>query len=426
MQYADALHIIRETALKQIAETETVLVEKAYARVCAENVVSEIQLPPFTNSAVDGFAIAHGFSRTATTSAPIKFKISGPLFPGEVPKASTPAGVAWEVTTGAPVPLDCDACAKVEDTLVDGRSVYIQLPLQKNENLRFAGSDFTHGTRVISRGEKIRSEHLMALASVGRATVEVFKKPKILLLSTGKELIEPGAPLKDGEIYNSTRVFLKTSLENLGADVEIGPTMSDEPAVFTSFMRQMLRNPPDLLITTGAVSMGSADFVRPALEELGAQIIFHRVNVRPGKPLLFAKFEKSATCAREFVAFGLPGNPVSGVVGTRFFIETFLRTRQQQEIEKPFRAKLAAPFSKPNDLRCFFKAQLVIDDGEARVHLMKGQPSHMVRPLLQSSVWAVLREGVASFAKDDLVDVFIQESLPYDFSASQGAQGDFV
>lgn len=411
MQYSEALNIIREVAQSALPAHERVPVTKACGRVVAEGVVSEITLPPFTNSAVDGFALPFAVSNGATASRPVRLKIAGTLFPGEVPREATPAGHAWRIMTGAPVPLDCNACAKVEDTSHSENEVQLRAPLARNENLRFKGTDYDRGTRVVSRGERLRPEHLMALASVGRTEVEVFKKPRVLLISTGKELVEPGTPLKSGEIYNSTRSFLATALEQGGCDVEIAPTMHDEPRVFLEFMRA--QNPFDVVVTTGAVSMGTADFVRPALEELGARVLFHRVDIRPGKPILFAQLGRT-------VFFGLPGNPVSGVVGMRFFIDPFLRARTTQAFEKPFRAKLAGDFSKPRDLRCFFKAQLTIDDGEAKIHLMKGQPSYMVRPLLQSSVWAVLSEGLDAWKAGDLVEVYPQESTPHDLTSAHG------
>lgn len=431
MQYVDTLNILRETALAHLVKTEEILVANAHGRIAASDVASELTLPPFTNSAVDGFAIPYEVSLNATPAVPVRLKIAGTLFPGEIPQEKTPAGCAWEIMTGAPVPKDCTACAKVEDTIVEtedglvenaravprkSKSVSFKSPLAKNENLRFAGTDFDHGTRVISTGETIRPSHLMALSSVGVTKIKVFKKPKVLLLSTGKELVEPGQPLKTGEIYNSTRIFLKTALEELGCEVEIGPTIADEAQDFIEFMKPVLKSPPDILVTTGAVSMGSADFIRPAIEELDGKVLFHRVDIRPGKPILFAAF-------KDFVAFGLPGNPISGVVGARFFIAPYLKMLTRQKPERAFTAKLANGFKKPSDLRCFFKAQLVVENGDARVHLMKGQPSYMVRPLLQSSVWAVLKEGVSDIAKDDLVEVYTEDSMPYDFST---AEGDFA
>ncbi len=417
MRYAEALNILKEIPLK--IESEEISVELALGRVMSEDVVTSMTLPPFTNSAVDGFAIAHSGS---------VFRIAGTLFPGETPREKTPEGHAFEIMTGAPIPKDCFACAKVEDVIVEtalgpvenarfvpgALGVKLKNPLRRDENLRFAGADYAPGTRIVSCGEKLRAAQLMALVSNGITRVKVFKRPRVLLISTGKEIVEPGHELKPGEIYNSTRIYLQNALESLGCSVEIAPTMADETSAFLSFMRGALKHAPDVIVTTGAVSMGSADFIRPALEELGAQILFHRVDIRPGKPILFARLGETAV-------FGLPGNPVSGVVGCRFFIEPFLRSVMGREREKPFTARLANDMKKPSDLRCFFKAQLEINDGEARVHLLNGQPSYMVRPLLQSSVWAVLREDQSDFAQGDVVEVYTEEAshltqVPGDFA----------
>jgi molybdopterin molybdotransferase len=409
MRYAEALNILREIPLK--IESEEISVELALGRVMSEDVVTSMTLPPFTNSAVDGFAIAH--SGTV-------FRIAGTLFPGETPRESTPPGHAFEIMTGAPIPKDCFACAKIEDVIVEtalgpvenarfvpgSLGVKLKSPLRRDENLRFAGTDYAPGTRIVSRGDRLRASHLMALVSNGITRIKVYKRPRVLLISTGKEIVEPGHQLKPGEIYNSTRIYLQNTLESFGCSVEIAPTMADDTQVFLSFVRGVMKHPPDVIVTTGAVSMGSADFIRPALEELGAKVLFHRVDIRPGRPILFAKLENT-------VVFGLPGNPVSGVVGARFFIEPFLRSILGRSVEKPFTARLAGDFKKPSDLRGFFKAQLEIVNGEARIHLLNGQPSYMVRPLLQSSVWAVLREDVSEFGVGDLVEVYTEEASSF-------------
>ena len=407
LKFDEALKIIRARAMRHPAETESVSLNEAHARVCATTYASLLMLPPFTNSSVDGFAFRASASAFATPATPVSLRVVGTLYPGETPKFETPEGCAWEIMTGAPVPLDCDACVKVEDTVKthEAQTVTLKAPLSENENLRFAGTDFQIGTEIVQAGHVLRPEHLMALAATGHSRVTVYKKTKVLLVSTGKEIVEPGESLKPGEIYNSTQTYLASALQALGCEVELGPTMADDAAVFLRFLRDTLKNPPDILMTTGAVSMGKADFVKPALREIGAQILFHKVAIRPGKPLLFAEAQAGD---KTMTIVGLPGNPVSGVIGVRFFVDEFLRARENRAAEKPIQAKLTAGYKKPTDLRCFLKAQLEFENSDVTVRILDGQPSHMVRPLLVASAWAVIPEGAAQASAHQLVDVYFQ------------------
>lgn len=402
MRYAEALGVLRETALAQMTavkaadQTELVSLTAARGRVCAKDILSQVDLPPFTNSAIDGFAL------TKDALAKGSMKVAGALYPGETPKSETPSGSVWEIMTGAPVPLDAVACVKIEDTKVDREKgiVDFQPEAQLNDFFRLAGSDFAKGDLVLKAGDTIRPENQMALASTGSSTVEVKKKMRVLLIATGKELVEPGRELKPGQIYNSTQVYLAEALKDFGCDVELGPTIADEPEVFARVLAKMDH---DLLVTTGAVSMGQADFIPGELKAAGFNILFHRLDIKPGRPLLFGTRGTTSV-------FGLPGNPVSGVVGLRFFIEAYLRTRLGRAPEQPLKLKLKSGYRKPKNLRAFLKAHLVSEAGDLRVEISNGQPSHMIQSLTKSSVWAVLPEDSDSFEPESLVDVYFQNS----------------
>ena len=410
MQYAEAIKILQETASAHALSTEVCALENLVGRVSAETVRSPLTIPPFDNAAIDGFALR----AELTGDAPTKLMVCGRLFPGETPPALTPQGQAWEIMTGAPVPRDCNACIKIEDVEVqrDARgqavTVTIKQRLKPHDNIREAGGDFKIGDEGLRLGEVIRAEHLMALASFNKTQHKVFRKPRIVIAPTGKELIEPGQALQLGQIVNSTRPYLQAILQELGAEVAIAPTIPDDKDVFVAFLRKIMVDPPDLLLTTGAVSMGQADFVRPALEEISAQILFHRVDIRPGKPILFAEIKKGAT--KPFVMFGLPGNPVSSVVGSRFFIEPFLRACWRQNPEAGFEAKLSHDFKKPKGLRCFFKAQTAFVGGECNITLSQNQSSSMVQPLLHATAWAVLPEDEERLKAGDIVRFYLQDA----------------
>ncbi len=416
MRYADALDTLSERAAAHSLESEHVSLSQAVGRRASRDHVSTLTIPPFHNSGVDGYCFASGLVREASSEAPVRFQIAGTLFPGAVPPETTPHGFAWEIMTGAPFPQDCDCAVKVEDTPAernaDGRvaSISITAAVPTRENLRAAGDDFAPGQRIVARAEKVRAEHLLGLASNGYSEVEVFKRPRVTVVPTGAELVSVGEQLKPGQIYNSSLPYLVAALSSLGCDVETKPILRDDPQAFEHLLKDLKKSPPSILITTGAVSMGKADFVRAGLEAQGASIDFHRVDIRPGKPILFAHFDQSATKAPSFVAFGLPGNPVSTVVGVRFFIEPYLRALFKLEPEKPLVARVANAYRKPAALRCFLKAKYEVKDLVPMATILSGQPSFMTRPLLDASAWAVVPEGVSETSPSHLIEIFPQTS----------------
>ncbi|RYZ71402.1 MAG: molybdopterin molybdenumtransferase MoeA, partial [Proteobacteria bacterium] len=275
MLYADALALLSESAKANPLSVERVDFSECLGRRVSRDIQATLTIPPFDNSAVDGYCFSSDAVSSADQEKPIQLSIVGTLFPGDTPPSLTPLGSAWEIMTGAPFPLDCDCSVKVEDTAANKNSsgqvtsVSIKASVASGDNVRKAGADFSPGTVVISRGEKIRPEHLMALASNGIQTVEVFRKARVVIVPTGAELVPVGQRLEPGQIYNSTQPYLIAALSAMGCKVEAKPIVRDEPEQFELILKELESNPPDLLITTGAVSMGKADFVRPSLEKAG-------------------------------------------------------------------------------------------------------------------------------------------------------------
>jgi molybdopterin molybdotransferase len=308
--------------------------------------------------------------------------------------------------TGAPLPIGYDAVIKVEEVKKFSRdgNTYIQIEKNLNyfENVRNEGGDFKKGNVVLKKNEKITEAHLMAMASLGITSVEVYARPKVVLISTGNELVEPGSIITPGKIRNSTGVYLTAVLRKLGCDVEYCGIIADETKYFFEKIKEILKNPPDIIISTGAVSMGKYDFITSAIKDLGADIYFHKVAIRPGKPLLFAKFPNEKT-----MFFGLPGNPVSSSVGIRFFIVPFLRESFGIKSEKPIRAKLINHFKKPEGLRCFFKSKLSLSKQEnPEVEILEGQASFIVQSLTKANAWVVLEESGSAVSMGDWLDVY--------------------
>ena len=409
--YSEALQLIRKVALEVSSgtrRTKRVSLSKALGRVAAEDVLSREMLPALSNSAVDGFAVRSHETRGASLDNPLTFPVVGSVVAGDVPPelGVAPKFSAWEIMTGAPFPQGFDASVKIEDVQVkrDGTGKPLSIEISQEsayeDYLRPAGEDFQIGTSVVKAGTQITAEHIMALSALGFAEVEVQRKLHVALISTGKEIVDHGAELQPGQIRNSTAPYLMSALEQLGLKLTTHVNVGDDPADFFRELGRCIEDAPDMIITTGAVSMGKHDFIPSVLRDYGAEILFHQVAIRPGKPILFAKMSKGP------VVFGLPGNPVSSVVGLRFFVEPFLRAWSGRKLEHPLRAKLRSSVRKVEGLQCFFKAQVEMGEGDPHVTVLAGQPSFMIRPLLESSAWAVLPQAGKEISAGEWVDVY--------------------
>lgn len=404
MAYDGASAVLRELGAARRLGVERVPLVEAVGRVVARAVKSRARVPPFDNSAMDGFALRAAWVAEASREAPVVVPLAGAVFAGDAPRRAPAARAAVEVMTGAPMPAGFDAVVKVEDVAVDraaGR-LTISSPVARGAHLRRAGEDFTPGQPALAVGARLAAEHLLALAAIGVREVEVVRRPRVVVLSTGKELVPHGtAKLRPGQIRNSTAPFLEAAFAQRGAEVRDLGVVADDVPHFTRVLKRALKTKPDLIITTGAVSVGRADFVAEALRALGAEVLFHTVAIRPGKPLLCARFAKGP------VVLGLPGNPVATAVGVRFFADVLLRALAGRAPEPPRFATLEAATRKPPGLRCFFKGRLSHDGGSVRV--LEGQASFMVSPLLEADCWVELPEAGGEVAGGATVRVHALE-----------------
>ncbi|MCC7259484.1 MAG: molybdopterin molybdotransferase MoeA [Alphaproteobacteria bacterium] len=397
--YEDALHILRNEAA--LLAPVTVPLADAAGLVTAEPIASAAQVPSFANSAMDGFAV----HSADTLRVPATLPVRGSTVAGDA--LASGAGGAWEIMTGAPVPDGYDAVVKIEDVTVtrrnaEGRPLEISLtaPVERGNNIRSAGEDFQPDDAVVQAGTRIGAMQIMALAAVGVEKLRVHPHPRVTVFSTGKELVDDAAiPLQPGQIRNSNAPYLLAALRERGAQATYAGIIHDEPEVFEARVREVLAA-SDVIISTGAVSAGRHDFIPDSLRNLGATIHFHKVAIRPGKPVLYARFPNGTHY------FGLPGNPISAVVGLRFFVEPLLRRMTGQDGESFPLATLANDVKKKTDLRFFQKAVASIEaNGMLCVRLLDGQESFKIHPLLEANCWAILPEGKEKFAAGDRVPI---------------------
>jgi molybdopterin molybdotransferase len=301
--------------------------------------------------------------------------------------------------TGAPIPAGCDAVVPVEQarSIDGGRAVEILHTPNEGDFIRRVGHDFSSGAQICPAGTRLSPRHLMALAAVGVSTVPVRRKPRIALIATGKELVSPDKPLGPGQIRDASSSYLAAECSRLGFDFKSYGVSADDAGAFSAHMDRVLSDGCDVILTTGAVSMGDADFIPETLKDMGAKTIFHKVAIKPGRPILFAEFPKGP-----FV-FGLPGNPVSSVVGMKFFVEPCLREMLGRPEESPIRCRLSSRVDKPEKLRCFFKARR---RHVGSVEILPAQASFQIHSLLSADCWAVLPEEGDHMKAGAEIDVY--------------------
>lgn len=393
ISYAQALHHLLASA--QPLPAETVPLELAEGRTLAVAVSSTQALPPFNNSAMDGFALRAAGEVVAAGST---FEVQGWQAAGDA-VAEGGAG-AWEIMTGARMPEGLDSVVPVEQVEIleadGGRPLRIRLreALKPGQHVRRRGQDVEQGEAVLAAGAVLDINALTLLQAIGTASVPVRQQPRVAVIATGKELVsDAGQALESGQIRDSNRPYLIRRLKAAGGEVVWQGVVGDEIVAFTRALEEALRAGARVLVSTGAVSQGRYDFIPDALRACGAQIVFHKVAIRPGKPVLFARLPCGA------LYFGLPGNPVSAAVGQRFFVEPVLRRLLGLADEPALQLPLQADVRKPPGLRTHVRARVEADaTGRLSVRVLGGQESFRLKTTLQANAWAVLEDegGLAS------------------------------
>ena len=296
-------------------KTETIDLEDSVGRVLAEKVVADMDLPPFNRSQMDGFAV----KSKDTKDALVSLKIIGESVAGKGFNGRINAGETVRIMTGARLPKGADAVQKVELTEENDGFVEIVEAAKSGQNINSFASEIRRGAKIFGEGEIITEQMIAAIASFGYAKIEVFRRPKIAILSTGSEIVGIAETPRRDQIRNSNSIMLKIFAEKYG-DSESLPIVKDDVASLTAGIENALKN-YDVLITTGGVSVGDYDFTKTVLRDLGAEIFFEKISLKPGKPTVFAKH-------RNCLVFGLPGNPVSSAVTFYLFARTAILRMQ--------------------------------------------------------------------------------------------------
>jgi molybdopterin molybdotransferase len=344
--------------------SEPVRIAEGAGRVLAEDARSTVDLPPFPSSAMDGYAVR-------SVDLPGTLRVVGESAAG-VPFAETlGAGDAVAISTGAVVPTGADAVAPVEIVVKRDNVVEIESGVEIGASIRPLGGDVGAGDVVVPAGTRLSPASLAGLAAAGVESVPCSRRPRVTILATGSELVPPGDPLERGQIYESNTLMLAAALAIAGAEIVSAPAVRDDEASLREALERGLES--DVLVTSGGVSVGEHDLVREVERELGVEESFWRVAIKPGKPLAFGT-------RGDKLVFGLPGNPVSALVGAELFVKPALRALQgiPEPLPRFEPGRLGTDLRRNSERDEFLRAR-TCNDGDATVlEPLRGQESHMI------------------------------------------------
>jgi len=284
----------------------------------------------------------------------------------------------------------------------DRKFILINKKIKKNQHVRYAGSDYKKNDLIIKKGTIIQPSHILAFKTLGITSIKLKMKPNILFFSTGNE-ISNNKDIVDWKVRNSNSHYIRSLSENFLFNFIDGGILRDkDEKLFKKKLQKSFKSKIDIIITSGAVSAGKHDFVPSVIKKFKLSNHFKGVAIRPGKPILFAKFNKI-----EKALFGLPGNPMSSSACFRFFVYPYILDILGAKNEKPFKAKLKNHFSKKKKLIRFLKAKLsTTKDGKLEIQVLKGQESFRIKSFVESNVWGVFNDGQSNFKKGELIDCY--------------------
>ena len=369
--------------------SERVPLAAAAGRVLAEDVRARVDLPPFRSSAMDGFAVraedTPGTLRVALRIAAGR-PTGRPLAPRET----------MGISTGGVVPDGADTVVPIEAVVEKDNSVRFPDAVERGANVRPAGGDVRAGRRVLAAGTTVSAAHLGAAAAAGAAELTCFRRPRVAILSTGTELQRPGEELEPGQIYEANSVLLAAASGGAGAEVEQLEPVADDEGALRAALERGLR--ADVLISSGGVSVGPHDLVRAVGGELGVEEVFWRVAVKPGKPVSFGVRGRS-------LVFGLPGNPVSALVGFELFVRAALRALQGDPEPGPrfLRGRLASPLRRLGSRDQLVRARSSVEDGATVLTPLSGQDSHMIVRAAEADALVHVARGDGELAAGEAV-----------------------
>ena len=388
--------------------SEIVSIKDALNRISSKEVIAKSDYPADDNTAFDGFAV----NSKETKNTFQKFKILKTIAAGDNPYIKKVNKLSCiEVMTGAIIKKPFDTIIPIEDieffpSKKKAKYIIFNKKIKKSEFIRPKGSDYKKGNKIIRKGELINPAHILSLKTLGIDKVLVKKKVNIVFYPSGNELSDK-KNIPSWKIRNSNTIYLNSLIKSLPVNFTIQKILRDkDQKLFKKQISKQLKSKTDILITSGAVSKGKFDFIPSVINQFKLKNHFKGVAIRPGKPIMFAKFNNNKCF------FGLPGNPISSVACFRFFVIPLLFKSLGLKVEKPIFAKLKNKFSKKKKFTRFVKGKLTFDkNGLVQFEVFEGQESYKIEPFVKSNAWGVFKDGVSVFNKGNLIDVYSASGL---------------
>ncbi|MBA3822922.1 MAG: molybdopterin molybdotransferase MoeA [Ktedonobacterales bacterium] len=404
-----------DDALKQVVAGVTTLPvefaspDDADGRILASDIVSPLNLPPFANSAMDGYALRAADTTQASPDAPVRLLVSATIAAGARTTATLRPCQAAKIMTGAPIPLGADAVIKYELVTVaaDGR-IELREPCALGNCVRQPGEDVQMGRTVLMAGTVLTPAGIGVLASLGRTSVPCVRRPRVALLGTGDELAAPGQPLAPGQIYDTNTPMLAAYLRRLGAEVVASYTLRDRLGAVRDALQTIRLLGVDLIVSSGGISTGDFDVVKDALQAEGA-IDFWQIRMRPGKPLAFGR------CA-DTPFIGLPGNPLAAFVGCTLYVQSVIRRMQGLDPTPPtIQAICQEPIRNGSQKRHFLRGTLSWAADQIGVRLAGGQLPTQFSTVTQSTCLIIADEGRTLYEIGECISVIPLSYAPQGF-----------
>jgi len=402
MSVEKARHYIREY-LTPVTARETVPLRSALGRIVAEDIFSPHNVPNHDNSAMDGYAFN---ADDLQTSGDTTLRIAGTAFAGKPFAGQAGRGECVRIMTGAVMPAGCDSVVMQERVKVQGDTISIGEGSKRGQNVRYAGEDLKQGQTVFAAGQLLRPADLGLIASLGIGDISVYRRLRVAFFTTGDELASIGQPLEEGQVYDSNRYTIHGMLTRMGVEIIDMGVVRDDPKLLENALHEAAAN-ADVILTSGGVSVGEADYMKQLLIQLG-QVVFWKIAMKPGRPLAFGKIGNAHY-------FGLPGNPVAVMVTFYQFVRNAMLVLmgQPNPAATPFFSAICVDAVKKAPGRTEFQRGILFPDRDGRwkVRPIGNQSSGVLRSMSEANCFIVLPEDCGNISAGDSVQVQLLEGI---------------
>ncbi len=383
-----------------VLSEDKIRIEDSLNRVLAQDIIAGMMIPPFDRSPLDGYAFKSEETVGTSKSNPKTFKIVEEIAAGDFSKVELRNGEAVKILTGAPIPKGTDAVTRYEDTDFDEHQVTIYKEFSQFENIVFEGEDVKKGDKIASKGTIITPALIGLMASLGIGLISVFSKPIITIINTGNELIEIDEELRPGKIRNSSYYTLSSYLKISGANTLNGGCAKDNVEDIVKKIKQSLTG-SDMIITTGGVSVGDYDLVIDALEEMGAKILFWKVNIKPGSAVVAATLNKK-------MILGLSGNPGSAVICLKTLGIPYVNqiSGKTSVFTDKIKVIMYKDYNRPSPGGRFLRGNLLIEDGIAYFEERGSQKNGAISSLVECDLLGIVKPGALSVKKGEIIEAY--------------------